>query len=113
VLLYLMALSIVDIKAHGNSVTERAPILSALRRAPNQAFPLSLFPCEESGLERLYALRASGRGPRQYGYETLERIAMRDVALRMSERQARPKHDIWRPEGRRRLRARSAMAKAP
>jgi hypothetical protein len=41
-------LSIVDIKAHGNSVTERATILAALRCPPNQAFPLSLFPCEES-----------------------------------------------------------------
>jgi hypothetical protein len=43
-----MALSIVDIKAHGISVTERATILAARRCQPNQAFPLSLFRCEES-----------------------------------------------------------------
>src|SRR5471032_3379374 len=57
-----MALSIVDVKAHGNSVTERAPILATLRRLPNQAFPLSMFPCEESRLERLYAVRVGGPG---------------------------------------------------
>jgi hypothetical protein len=49
-----MALSIVDIKAHGNSVTERATILAALRCPPNQAFPLSLFPREESGCLRAF-----------------------------------------------------------
>ena len=61
-MLYLMALSIVYVKAHGNSVTERAPILTTLRSLPNQAFPLSMFPCEESRLERLYAVRAGARG---------------------------------------------------
>lgn len=72
--MYPMALSIVYIKAHGNSVTERATILTTLRRLPNQAFPLSLFPCEESRIERLNAVKVSGPGgPSQCDDEALER----------------------------------------
>jgi len=72
-----MALSIIYIKAHGNSLTERATILATLRGLPNQAFPLSLFPCEESRLERLRTTRVSGPGPLYVTYGALGRTAAR------------------------------------
>ena len=80
-------------------MTERAPILATLRRLPNQAFPLSLFPCEESRLERSYTVRVSGLGQLHAATEAQDRAFGRGATFGLREKLKACSRDQYREVG--------------